>query len=93
MADHVRAPGLWIACGPVRTLFKMWHGYTKAEKCKFLKDTMEELQAEVERLEQLAEPETSIWRAKKEQLEEVAIEELEMTRAQAEKHLVPILRQ
>ena len=101
MADHVRyAPGVWVACRAVRILFSTWHGYAKAEQCKYLTDTVEQLQQQVtdlqeqvEYLQDQMEPEKSIWRMKKEQLVEVAVEELELTRAQAQKQSVDVLRQ
>ena len=71
----------------------MWHAFTKEERCKHLEDVIADLRAEIDVLQQQALPETSIWRMKKEQLVEVAIEELSITRAQATKSNMDTLKQ
>ena len=63
----------------------MWHAFTKVERSKHLHDVIASLRAEIDVLEKQCLPETSIWRMKKEQLVEVAIEELSLTRSEAKK--------
>ena len=102
MTDHVLFPRKWL-----RVLFKMWQGIIKAslleraeEKKLYLEETVQELelqvrdlQEQVEVLQEQIEPENSIWRMKKEQLVEVAIEELSLTRSEAKKSNIESLRQ
>ena len=95
MPDRVLFPRKWV-----RVLFKMWQGIIKAEKNNYLVDTVQELelqvrdlQEQVEVLQDQIQPETSIWRMKKEQLVEVAIEELSLTRSEAKKSNLESLRQ
>ena len=95
MPDRVLFPRKWV-----RILFKMWQGIIKAEKNNFLAETVQELEAQVRDLQEQVEilqdqiqPETSIWRMKKEPLVEVAIAELDITRAQAMKQNMECLRQ
>ena len=84
---HVRSVrGVWLTRRALQVLFNAWYGCTKAEMSNWLA-------AEAGRLNELVPQETSIWRMKTEQLVEVFIDELGITRSQAEKEIAQTLRQ